>query len=181
MKTLKKTLAILLFALMPLFAPAQDATIPFRMEITHAKTGSGQGQIEAFQLIKDGESSYYLSVGHLGVGDGVVQIQFDPLFELFIPLGDTLDEAIGTMEKMKEYYDKSSDNSFEVEGCLAVAFPTDEMQTVTLVPTRVLLTRYLCFKLVYEGYERNTYVARSNFMSILSGLKFYRTIHPDED
>ncbi|MBQ5402100.1 MAG: hypothetical protein IIU16_04190 [Bacteroidales bacterium] len=164
---------------MPVLADAQS--IPARLEISQIEANDGQVQLEAFQFIKDGEKSYWLSVGHLGVGDEIVQVQFDPLFELFIPLGDTLEEAIGTMEKMKEYYDKSSDNSFEVEGCLAVGFPTKDLQTVTIVPRRVFLTRNLIFKLEYDGYERNTYVPRSNFVSILSGLKFYQKLHPNEE
>ena len=178
---MKKALIILIFALMPLFLSAQESAIPVRMEIAQIEANDGQVQLEAFQFIKDGEKSYWLSVGHLGVGDEIVQVQFDPLFELFIPLGDTLEEAIGTMEKMKEYYDKSSDNSFEVEGCLAVGFPTKDLQTVTIVPRRVFLARNLIFKLEYDGYERNTYVPRSNFVSILSGLKFYQNLHPNEE
>lgn len=182
MNTIKKTFAILLFAIMmPLLASAQDSPIPIRLEITKIEANNGQTQLEAFQFIKDGVSSYYLSVGHLGVGDEIVQIQFDPLFELFIPLGDTLGEAIEKMEDMKDYFDKSSNEYFEIPGCLAFGFPNDDRQTVTVVPRRVLFTRNLIFKLEYDGYERNTYVARSNFMSILSGLKFYKTLHPEED
>lgn len=171
----------MLLALMPLFASAQDSPIPIRMEITKFEANNGQVELEAFQLIKNGEKSYYLSVGHLGVGDEIIQIQFDPLFELFIPLGDTLEEAIDTMEDMKEYFDKPSGEKFEMPGCLAVGFPTNDQLTVTIVPRRVFLTRNLIFKLVYDGYERNTYVPRSNFVSILSGLKFYKKLHPNEE
>ena len=178
---MKKALIILIFALMPLFLSAQESAIPVRMEIAQIEANDGQVQLEAFQFIKDGEKSYWLSVGHLGVGDEIIQVQFDPLFELFIPLGDTLEEAIDTMEDMKDYFGKPSSEKFEMDGCLAVGFPTKDLQTVTIVPRRVFLTRNLIFKLVYEDYERNTYVARSNFMSILSGLKFYRTLHPNED
>ena len=179
MKAIKKTLAILLFALVPVLADAQS--IPARLEISQIEANDGQVQLEAFQFIKDGEKSYWLSVGHLGVGDEIVQVQFDPLFELFIPLGDTLEEAIDTMEDMKDYFGKPSSEIFEMDGCLAVGFPTKDLQTVTIVPRRVFLTRNLIFKLEYDGYERNTYVPRSNFVSILSGLKFYRKLHPNEE
>jgi len=176
---MKKVLVILLFALMPLFASAQDSALPYRLEISSVESDE-QIQLEAFQLIKDGVSSYYLSVGHLGVGNEIIQISFDPLFELFIPIGNTLDEAIETMEDMKEHYGQPSSETFEMPGCLAVAFPTDDLQPITVVPKQVFLTRNLIFKMEYEGYERNTYVPRSNFMSVLSGLKLYRKIHPNE-
>lgn len=178
---MKKALIILLLALMPLFASAQDSAIPLRMEIAKLEANDGQVELEAFQFIKNGEKSYYLSVGHLGVGDEIVQIQFDPLFELFIPLGDTLEEAIDTMEDMKDYFGKPSSEKFEMDGCLAVGFPTNDLQTVTIVPRRVFLTRNLIFKLEYDGFERNTYVPRSSFVSILSGLKFYKKLHPNEE
>ena len=36
---------------------------------------------------------YYLEVGNMGVGGEVIQINFDPVFVLFIPLGSTIEEA----------------------------------------------------------------------------------------
>lgn len=35
----------------------------------------------------DGVNHYYLSVGHLGIGGDILQINFDRIFELFLPLG----------------------------------------------------------------------------------------------
>ena len=178
MKTIKKTLAILLFALMPILANAQS--IPARLELSSVEINDGERTLEVFQQIKDGVNSYYLSVGHLGIGNEIFQLQFDPLFELFIPLGDNLEEAVATMEQIKGWYASGSSERFEIPGCLSAGFPSDELETVTVIPRRLLLSRNLIFKLERDGYERNTYIPRSDFNSVLSGLKFYKKLHPKE-
>ena len=52
---MKKALIILVLALMPLFASAQDSAIPLRMEIAKLEANDGQVELEAFQFIKNGE------------------------------------------------------------------------------------------------------------------------------
>ena len=82
-----------------LAASAQMSKIPQRLEIIQIENEGDATFVELFNAPKDGQTHYFLSVGHLGIGDKVVQIYIDPLSELFIPLGDTLEEA---MESLKD-------------------------------------------------------------------------------
>ena len=99
---MKRFLATLLLASAAAVAFAQNSLIRPRMEI--AESEENGISLEVFYMDDESPRVYYLSLGHLGVGSDIVQIQFDPLYELFIPLGNTLEESIGKMEEIKEYY-----------------------------------------------------------------------------
>ena len=100
-RNIKLAFSLLLIMVLPLFSFAQDHKLPNRLEIVEVENDEEDVQIEVFALLRDGQKSYYLSVGDLGVGNKVVQLHIDPIFELFIPLGNTLDEAQENLEKMK--------------------------------------------------------------------------------
>ncbi len=140
----------------------------------------GVGRMELFCMPKGSQKSYYLSVGNLGLGDDIVQVYLDPAFELFIPLGNTLDEAQTRLEQMKALFDRPKGTSMEVQGCLDFGFPGNDFETVTVTHTRALFTRQLKFSMNHDGYLRATYIPRSDIKSLISSLKFYRKIHPKE-
>ena len=100
---------VMIFGSMSVMASAQVLEkAANRLELCTVETEYGEnslsGEIEVFQMKDTGK--YWLSVGHLGIGGDIVQLNFDPVYELFIPLGDTIDEAIETMKDMKAFYSK---------------------------------------------------------------------------
>ena len=180
---MKKALCILFLSVWSVAAFAQESVrVPQRMELAAVDVNDGESMLQVFSLMKEeGENGYYLSVGHLGVGDEVIQIQFDPLFELFIPLGGTLAEAMDTLARMQALFKSGAGSFIELQGCLALALPTDEYETVKITYRRPLLTRMLVFGVERDGLLRATHVTKSDFGSLMSALKFYRMVHPTEE
>lgn len=182
MKSFNKILVALLMVTMPLMASAQFIEkASQRMEIATVESGDdgfASTEYEVFKMNDDG--SYWLSVGHLGIGGDIVQLQFDPLYELFIPLGDTIDEAIGTMQDLKDLYKKPKLSTTEVKGCLAAAYPSENLETVTLTNRRLLASKLLEFSVKRDDFIRATYIDKSSLGSLLNSLKFYKKLHPKE-
>lgn len=182
MKTVKKLFLALLIAASPLIASAQFSQIPqrnalFQLEI---ETNGIPESFEIFDKPEDGVHNYYLSVGHLGIGDEVIQFDFDPLYELFIPLGGTLAESMETLQTLQELYKSESGTTIEIPGCLAFGFPNDNLENVRITYRKQIFSNLLEFTLQREGYQRSTYINKSNFKSIVNGLKFYMKLHPKE-
>ena len=171
---------MLLIMAFPIISFAQDHKLPNRLEIAEVGVDEGDVQIEIFALLRDGQKSYYLSVGDLGVGNNVVQLHVDPLFELFIPLGNTLAEAQENLEMMKAMFKQSKGDTMQATGCLDLAFPGENLETVTITYTRFMLTHMLEFSVQREGYLRATHITRSQFKSLVNSLKLYRKLHPKE-
>lgn len=182
MNTLRKIVFVLLLTAMPVLASAQKLSkIPQRNEIVRIESGEDPDAeaLEVFDSPVNGESRYYLSVGHLGFGDEVVQILFDPIFELFIPLGSNLSEALETLNKLKDLYKEAPGTGIEIQGCLAFGFPKDEkMETVTVTYRKVLLSRLLEFSVQREGYIRSAHVQKSDFGSLVSSVKLHHKLFP---
>ena len=179
-RNIKLAFSMLLIMAFPLISFAQDHKLPNRLEIAEVGVDEGDVQIEIFALLRDGQKSYYLSVGDLGVGNNVVQLHVDPLFELFIPLGNTLAEAQENLEMMKAMFKQSKGDTMQATGCLDLAFPGENLETVTITYTRFMLTHLLEFSVQREGYLRATHITRSQFKSLVNSLKLYRKLHPKE-
>lgn len=165
--------------LMTAGAFAQKSGIPVIKEIVDIER-DGMTAISVFNMPAEGVNHYYLTVGTLGFGDEVVQILFDPVFQLFLPLGDTLEEAIASLQEMQGLFKQPKDSSLERSGCLAFGFPNDQLETVTVTHRKPLLTRQLEFSLQREGYIRATYVDKADMGSLITSVRFYRKIHPRE-
>ena len=183
MKTLNKILVTLLMAVMPVLASAQVLEkAANRLELCTVETQYGEnslsGEIEVFQMKDTG--AYWLSVGHLGIGGDIIQLNFDPVYELFIPLGDTMDEAIETMNDLKAFYKTPRLTTRQVKGCLAAMYPSDNMETVTLTSRRLLGSRIVEFSVKRDDLVRANYINKANFGSLLSSLKLYRKLHPNQ-
>ena len=182
MNAFKRTLIVCCCAVLPVLASAQISKIPQRLELTTLETEiNGLVEVqEVFNMPQDGQNHYYLSVGHLGIGDDVVQILFDPVFELFIPLGDTLDEAIEALKQLQDVYKTPSGTSIQVQGVLSAGWPAGDLETVKVTYKKVLLSNMLEFSLERQGYIRATYIKKMDFNSLVNGVKFYKKIHPKE-
>lgn len=176
---IRKALATLLLAAVSVLAVAQ---IPQRLELVtiEADIAGNHERLEVFNMPLDGVNQYFLSVGHLGIGDEVIQILFDPIFELFIPLGGTVAEAQETLQTLMDLYKEDPGTSIEMPGCLAFPFPDNKREMVKITRRKVLLSNLLEFSLQREGYIRATHIQKSNLKSLASGVRFYGKIHPKE-
>ena len=164
---------------MAVSATAQIARIPPRLSIVSAKDGE-RSTFEVFKIPHEGYNSFYLSVGALGVGDEVVQIQFDPLFELFIPLGNSADEARANLKMLQELYKSTPGDSIVIQGCLSIALPNEEWEPVKVTYRRILLTNMLEFSVEREECIRSTLVPRPQFNALVSGLDFHKKLFPND-
>ena len=64
--------------------------------------------------------------GRLTYGDQIVQVRIDPISELFIPLGNTLEESANTLAKFQDIFKSDPGTSLEIEGCVRVGFPKED-------------------------------------------------------
>ena len=98
---MKKTILLIVLAFIGIGAFAQKSSLlRQRMEIVELESETSNVNLQVFYMNDENPRVYYLSLGNLGVGIDLVQIDFDPVFELFIPLGGTLEEAIAKMEEI---------------------------------------------------------------------------------
>lgn len=182
MKTLKQIIITVLMAVTPLMASAQVLQkASQRLELAKVETENGSfatTEIEVFKMNDDG--SYWLSVGGLGVGTDIIQLKFDPVYELFIPLGNTLDEALNTMKELQTYYKNPRRSAMEIQGCLAALYPNDQMETVTVTTRKFLTTKLLSFSVNRDELVRATYISKADFGALVLSLKMYKKIHPKE-
>lgn len=175
---MKRIICLFIVLCVTVAAFGQNKVLRQRMEISQIEINDGQLTLEVFQMEDNGQ--YYLSVGHLGIGDDIIQINFDPIFELFIPLGGTLAEAVETLEQLKEFYKESPGTSMEMKGCLCAAYPNDEWETVTVTSRKFILTKLLEYSVKRDDLIRATHIPRSDFASLVGGVKLYQKIHPNE-
>ena len=185
---MKKYFLILSLFAWSVSALAQQTKLPQRLELVTVDLELGdegsllgtEESLEVFNMPVDGVNHYYLSVGHLGIGDDIIQFNIDPIFELFIPIGDTVSEALEFLQGLQALFKGPKNGSTEIEGCLAAAFPNDKLEKVTVTYQKVLLTNLLAFSVEREGYTRATHIPKSQFNSLVKSLKFYRKLHPKE-
>ena len=182
MKTIFKSLITLLVAVMPVMASAQILQkASQRIELAVVETEMGgieTAQLEVFKMNDTG--TYWLSVGHLGIGSDLVQLEFDPVFELFIPLGNSLEEALAKMKDLQAFYKQPRLSTMEVQGCLSALYPGENLETVTVTARRLLTSNILSFSLQRDDFVRATYISKSDFGSLVFSLKAYKTLHPKE-
>lgn len=174
---MKKALTALLLAVVSILCAAQESTIPLMYEIQHT-TCNGE-KISVLDARQDDTHNYYLCAGHLGIGDEVIQVMFDPVSVLFIPLGHTVTEALATMQKIQALFDEPVDTSIEVPGCLSAVFPNDEFETVRITLRKPLLSTLLEFSVQRDEYIRATHIPKSQFNSLVGGIKFYGKLYPN--
>ncbi len=181
---MKKFLVALAFASVAILSFGQNKSIirP-RMEIVKTETevnGTFNTELEVFYMNDENPRMYYASLGNLGIGGNIVQLEFDPIFELFIPLGNTLEEAVAKLEEIKGFYKMPKKSSTELSGMFSVAYPTGDPVTVT-VTRRQGISKLLEFSIPVSGSEnliRATYLSKSDIGGLLTSLKIYRKMHP---
>ena len=181
---MKKFLVALAFASVAILSFGQNKSIirP-RMEIVKTETevnGTFNTELEVFYMNDENPRMYYASLGNLGIGGNIVQLEFEPIFELFIPLGGTLEEAVAKLEEIKGFFKMPKKSSTELSGHFSVAYPTGDPVTVT-VTRRQGISKLLEFSIPVSGSEnliRATYLSKSDIGGLLTSLKIYRKMHP---
>lgn len=185
---MKKYLLFLSFLAWSFVAVAQETKIPHRLELVTVDLQVGdddsflsvEEKMEVFNMPIDGVNHYYLSVGHLGIGGDILQINFDHIFELFLPLGDTVAEAMEYLQRLQELYKGPVGGSIEIEGCYAAAFPNDKLEKVKVTYQKVLITNLLAFSIERGDVIMAAHIPKSQFNSLVRNLKIYRKLHPKE-
>ena len=180
MKRFIITIALTIFTL---GAFAQNNMLAQRMEIVQLETEDlNTVELEVFYMNDESPRVYYLSLGHLGIGTDILQLTFDPVYELFIPLGGTLEEAVAKMEEIKDFYKLPRQAEKEITGCFAAIRPNGELIPVKVTSRKLLSAKILEFSLPTgsEGLVRATHIQKSEFGSLLTSLKVYRKLHPKE-
>lgn len=178
---MKKTLAIIAaFLTLNAAAFGQDIkTLSQRQEVITVEDDD-EIKLQVFTFPKDGETQYYLSVGNLGIGDEVLHVYFDPVHELFIPLGNNLSDALVKLIEFRDLCKKPAGTGFETQGCLAFGIPSGDMETVKVTARRLIFSRMAEFSVEREGYTRATYVDRSDLASAVINIKLHMKMHPEE-
>ena len=180
---MKRIIATIVLACIAIFAFAQSSSIlrP-RVEIVECSSEQNNIEMEIFYMNDESPRMYYLSLGGLGIGTDIIQVEFDPVYELFIPLGGSTDEAIAKMNGIKAFYNLPRRGSTEVDALFSALYPDDNVVTTTVTSRRFLASKVLEFSLPAgsDGAVRATYIYKGDFNSLLTSLKVYKKLHPKE-
>ena len=178
MKRIVSTLLILTWAVV---AFAQGSLLKQTLEIAEVEINDGAVSLSVFDMPEEGQHQYFLCVGTLGFGDSFVQLEIDPVSQLFIPLGNTLEEAQAKLVEFKAMAKKPSHTEMETVGTLALANPsTGELEPVYVTSRRFLTQKIISFSVKRNGYVRAAHIPNMDFSSLVTSVKLYRKIHPKE-
>ena len=159
---------------------AQTSNLPAVMEIVSISNENTGKTVDVVNIPVEGANHYWLHVGNMGIGDKVVQVELDPVYRLYIPLGDNVTDAVKTMEELKTLYKEPNGTMREIQGSFKPFLPGEGLETVKVYKHKPLLTNQLQFVIERDGYDRVAYLDKSDFNSLLSGLKFHGKLHPEE-
>ncbi|MBR4229987.1 MAG: hypothetical protein IKR83_04680 [Bacteroidales bacterium] len=178
---MKRVIITFMLLVWAVAAFAQGSILKQTLEIAEVEINDGQLTMSVFDMPEEGQHQYFLCVGTLGIGDDYLQLQIDPLFQLFIPLGNTLEEAQAKMEEFKAIAKQPEGTEIQTVGTLALANPTmGEYETVYVASRRFLVQKIIEFSVHRNGYVRATHIAKGDFGSLLNSLKLYRKLHKKE-
>lgn len=172
------TLIVALICTTGLFA--QTGKLPLVYDIVSIEDENTGQTVEVVNIPVDGVNRYFLHVGSMGIGGRVVQIDLDPVYRLYIPLGNNITEAVAAMEELKTLYKKPKGTMREIQGSFKPFFPSEELETVQVYRYQPLMTNMLQFVIERDGYERVAYLSKFEFSSLLRNLKIYGKLHPSE-
>ena len=175
---MKKIICLICAVVLAASAFAQSSLFRHRLEIASVNTEENGVNLQVFKMGDTGR--YYLSVGTLGIGDDYIQVQIDPISELFIPLGDNLGEAYEALQGIQACYTMDDGESSQIDGCLSIAYPNDQLEPVRLTYMKLPLSNILEFSISRGEWIRATHVPRMEFRSLVNGVKFYKKLHQKE-
>ena len=178
---MKRVILTLIVLALSVAAFAQGSLLKQTLPIAEVEINDGQVTLSVFDMPEEDQHRYYLCVGTLGIGDDFVQLHIDPLFQLFSPLGESLEAAQAKLEAFKAIALEPAGTVMETVGILALGNPsTGDPEPAYVTSRRFLFQKILEFSVQRDGYVRATHIPRMDFGSIVSGVSLYRKIHPNE-
>lgn len=165
---------------------AQTSKLPTVIDIVSVEDENTGDTVEIVNIPVEGVNYYWLHLGEMGIGNRTVQINLDPFYQLYIPLGENITGAVATMEEIKTLFKEPNGTTREIQGSFKPFFPGENLETVKAIKYKPLLTNQIQFVIERDGYLRVTYISKSDFNSLLRGLKLHGKLHPlpkskDED
>ena len=180
---MRKLIAALAMALAATLVYAQNPSIlrP-RIEIVSASDEDSGPGLEVFYMGDEDPRMYYLSLGYLAIGSEMVQVYIDPLTELFVPLGGTVEEALARLEEIKDLFKMLKGQAADIETLVSMFYPGGDTVTARVVARKFLVSKVLEFSIPTgeEGLVRAAFVGKSDLGGLIVSLKLYRKIHPKE-
>lgn len=159
---------------------AQTSKLPTVIDIVSVEDENTGDSVEIVNIPVEGDNYYWLHLGEMGIGDRTVQINLDPVYQLYIPLGENITGAVATMEELKTLFKEPNGTTREIQGSFKPFFPGENLETVKAIKCKPLLTNQIQFVIERDGYLRVTYISKSDFNSLLRGLKLHGKLHPSE-
>lgn len=130
---------------------AQTSKLPTVIDIVSVEDENTGDSVEIVNIPVEGVNYYWLHLGEMGIGNRTVQINLDPVYQLYIPLGENITGAVATMEELKTLFKEPNGTTREIQ-----------------------------FVIERDGYLRVTYISKSDFNSLLRGLKLHGKLHPSK-
>lgn len=177
---MKKIASVILALVCTMGLFAQTDKIPTIKEIVSIDNDNSSQMVQIVNIPVDGINHYWLHVGSMGIGNKIVQIELDPVDQLFIPLGDNITDAVAYMEELKTLFKEPKGTMREIQGSFKPFFPGENLETIQVYKYKPLLTNQLQFVIERDGYERVAYLSKSDFTALLNGLKFHGKLYPSE-
>ena len=159
---------------------AQTSKLPTVIDIVSVEDENTGDSVEIVNIPVEGVNYYWLHLGEMGIGNRTVQINLDPVYQLYIPLGENITGAVATMEELKTLFKEPNGTTREFQGSFKPFFPGENLETVKAIKYKPLLTNQIQFVIERDGYLRVTYISKSDFNSLLRGLKLHGKLHPSE-
>lgn len=178
---MKRIICLLAVLICTVSAFGQGSLWKPTMSIVELDNDNHLGTISVFNMPEEGQNHYYLCLGPMGLGDEIIQITLDPVSQLFIPLGCSLEEAQAQLEAFKAQVTGPAGEVTEVTGVLAIGNPSmADPETITVTSRRLIFTRQLEFTAQREGYLRAAFITNSELGTMLNGVKFHRKLYPND-
>lgn len=177
---MKRNLCFLLWIMCSLPMMAQGAADRPITVIAEISDNSGDMSLALFDMPEETTHHYYLCVGALGIGDDFVQVNIDPVSQLFLDLGTDLASAQATLDSYAALAKEPTGTRREAIGILAIGSPangTPEM--VSMTARQSFLSKAVEFSLQRNDYKLATYVQRSDLNSIIFNIKLQRKMYPN--
>ena len=86
----------------------------------------------------------------------------------------------GCSDELKTLFKEPKGTKREIQGSFKPFFPGENLETVKAIKYKPLLTNQIQFVIERDGYLRVTYISKSDFNSLLRGLKLHGKLHPSE-
>lgn len=184
---MKRFLWVVVVAMMTtLSAQAQKIVPGMRMEI--AESERDKSEYSLFTYKDDDETfGYYLGLGRVThllsiFRDDITDASFDDIKETCIWLGATYDEAMNTLSKILDLYDKDLETTEEFKGRAATGGERlgEPNSSICIVKKKPLGGKHLMFLFTSGKRRAETFLPKSVVKELRTSLKIDKKLHPKQ-